>query len=88
MLCQAFCDLASFGAAGLMGALWLLERKLSRQRDEQLTECHHRITRDEQRLTALTAALDNNTAALARFTETQRHLERLILSLGKGEIHA
>jgi len=66
------CDLASFGAAGLMGAMWLWERKLSRHREEQLSEAHSRIIRDEERLGKLTHVVDQNTAAIARFTEVQR----------------
>ena len=67
-------DLASFGAAGLMGALWVWERRLSRTREEQLTESHGRILRDEQRLSRLSEVIDHNTDAIARFTETQRQL--------------
>jgi len=65
-------DLASFGAAGLMGTMWLWERKLSRHREEQLTEAHGRIMRDEQRLGKLTQVVELNTAAIARFAEIQR----------------
>lgn len=65
-------DLTSFGAAGIMGAMWLWERRSSRQREEQLTQAHGRIVRDEQRLGKLTEVVEQNTAAIARFTETQR----------------
>ena len=33
-------DLASFGAAGLMGTMWLWERRLNRLREQQLTDAH------------------------------------------------
>jgi len=69
---NTLCDLASFGAAGLMGAMWLWERKLSRTREDQLTEAHGRIVRDEQRLGRLVDVVEQNTAAVAGFTETQR----------------
>ena len=65
-------DLASFGAAGLMGGMWLWERRASRQREEQLTQAHERIMRDEQRLGQLTEVVEHNTAAITRFIETQR----------------
>lgn len=79
-------ELTSFGAAGLMGAMWLWERRLNRLREEQLNDCHQRIGRDEQRLDALTTALEHNTAAITRFGETQRQLERAITHLGQ-ELH-
>lgn len=65
-------DLTSFGAAGLMGAMWLWERKLSRVREEQIDRSHERIMRDEERLDKLTQVLEQNTAAISRFHEMQR----------------
>ncbi len=66
--------LANFGAAGLMGAMWLWERRLSRTRERQLSEAHDRILRDEQRLGLLTRVVEHNTAAVARFAETERQV--------------
>ena len=65
-------DLASFGSAGLMGTMWLWERRLSRLREQQLSDSHERIMRDEQRLDKFTQVVEQNTAAIARFHETQR----------------
>jgi hypothetical protein len=65
-------DIASLGAAGVMGAMWLWERKANRQREEQLTASHERIVRDEERLDKLTQVVEQNTAAFVRFNETQR----------------
>ena len=79
-------DLTSFGAAGIMGAMWLWERKNSRQRDEQLNEAHARILRDEQRLTGLIEVVEQNTAAVARFTETQHFIRQALAEL-KEEMH-
>lgn len=76
-------DLASFGAAGLMGAMWLWERKISRTREEQLTAAHGRILRDEQRLGQLTDVVEHNTAAITRFTETQRQVVETLKDLVK-----
>lgn len=67
-------DLASFGAAGLMGAMWLCERRLSRRREEQLDDTHGRIARDEERLGKLTQVVEQNTIAITRFTEIQREM--------------
>jgi len=74
-------DLASFGAAGLIGAMWLWERKLTRLREYQLNEAHSRILRDEQRLEKLTQVVEHNTGAVARFTETQRQMMETLKDL-------
>jgi len=65
-------DLASFGAAGIMGAMWLWERRASVQRERELTESHARIMRDEERLNKLTEVVAQNTAAIMQFYDLQR----------------
>lgn len=74
-------DLTSFGAAGIMGAMWLWERKSSTKRERQLDEAHERIQRDEQRLEKLTEVVAQNTAALTRFDQTQRETCLLLQQL-------
>jgi hypothetical protein len=78
-------DLASFGAAGLMGGMWLWERRNSRTREEQLTEAHGRIIRDEQRLSELVEVVEHNTAVMTRFAETQQFVRQAMADL-KEEI--
>ena len=79
-------NLASFGAAGMMGAMWLWERTLSRNRERQLSEAHGRLLRDEQRLSKLVQVVEHNTDAVARFTETQRQVVDALKDLVK-ELH-
>ncbi len=74
-------DLASFGVAGLMGGMWLWERRSSRMREEQLTDAHRRIVRDEQRLGKLIEVVEHNTAAVTRFTETQHFVRQALTDL-------
>ncbi|MBN1555674.1 MAG: hypothetical protein JXA11_13095 [Phycisphaerae bacterium] len=81
-------DLTSFGAAGLMGAMWLCERKLNRSREQQLTEAHQRIQRDEEKLACLTDVIDKNTAALVRFVEHQKEQTRILHELKEELRHA
>ena len=76
-------DLATFGTAGLMGALWLWERKLSRLREEQLTAAHDRILRDEARLRMLTQVVEQNTSAISRFGEIQRETIETLRDLAR-----
>lgn len=70
----AITDLANFGTAGLMGAMWLWERRTSRQRDQQLDESHSRILSDRIQLDQLITLVRQNTEALTRLTTTQEQL--------------
>jgi len=79
-------DLTSMGAAGVMGAMWLWERRSSAQRERELSESHERIMRDEQRLDKLTQVVEQATAAITRFEQTQREMSGFIKHLLK-EIH-
>lgn len=79
-------DLANFGAAGLMGAMWLGERRLSRRREEQIDDAHARIARDEQRLSQLVEVVRQNTAAISQFLETQRQVADTLTHLGKEKV--
>ncbi len=81
-------DLTGFGSAGLMAMLWLWERRLSRLREEQLSESHARIRRDEQRMTAVAEAMERNTAAFTRFCQIQGQLERTLAQLAQEVNHA
>jgi hypothetical protein len=74
-------DVANLGAAGIMGAMWLWERRWSRTREQQLSDAHERIIRDEQRLEQLTRVVEQNTGAMTRFTETQRQVVESIREL-------
>lgn len=74
-------DLANLGAAGLMGGMWLWERRTSRQREEELTAAHGRIIRDEQRLAGLMQVVEHNSQALARLCETQHSIRQALAEL-------
>ena len=72
-------DLTSLGAAGMMGAMWLWERRTSQQRETQLDEAHTRIMGDHVQLDQLIAVVKQNAEALSRLSATQ---EQLIRQLG------
>ena len=82
-------DFTSFGAAGLMGAMWLWERKTSRQREEQLDEAHARILGDRVQLEQLIDVVKKNTEAMTRLSASQdqlvRRLDRVQQANPKGE---
>src|SRR3954471_5361962 len=69
-------DFTSFGAAGLMGAMWLWERRTSRQREDQLDEAHVRILGDRVQLEELMSVVRQNAEAIARLCTTQDQLLR------------
>lgn len=69
-----FDTITNLGAAGLMGAMWLWERRTSRQREQQLDEAHDRICADRVGLEELMSVVRQNAEALARLTVTQEQL--------------
>jgi hypothetical protein len=68
--------LASFGAAGLMGAMWLWERRLSQKREAQIDEAHARILGDRVQLEQLMLVVKQNAEAITRLSGTQDQLVR------------
>jgi hypothetical protein len=59
-------QLPGLGAAGLMGAMWLWERKTSQKREQQIDESHARIVADRVQLDTLAELVRANTQALTR----------------------
>lgn len=80
-------DVTGFGAAGLMGAMWLWERRMSRDQEQRLADAHHRILRDEERLEKFTQVVEHNSAALERFNETQRLIVETLKDLTREVQH-
>lgn len=58
-------NLSSLGAAGLIGAMWLWERKQSSQRENQLDAAHARILSDGVKLEALMDLVKSSTEAMS-----------------------
>ncbi len=73
-----FNDLTSLGASGIMGAMWLWERRMSRQRETQLDEAHTRILSDRVQLEELIRVVETNSEAMSRLTASQEQLIRQI----------
>lgn len=64
----AVSELTSFGAAGLMGAMWLWERNTNRTREEQLTAVHDRVMGDRIQIDSLVEIVQQNTQAMTRLS--------------------
>lgn len=70
--------LAQFGTAGLIGWMWLTERRAAAQRERQLTEAHDRILAERACFDLLVAAIKENTRALATLESGQRALAAVL----------
>ncbi len=69
-------DLSSLGVAGLMGLMWLWERRASQKREQQLDEAHARILNDRIALEQLMNIVRQNAEALTRLTAAHEQLLR------------
>ena len=69
-------SLTSLGAAGLMGAMWLWERRTSQKREAQIDEAHARILGDRVAIDQLMSVVRQNAEAIARLCTTQDQLLR------------
>ncbi len=69
-------QLTSFGVAGLMGAMWLWERRSSQKREQQIDESHARILGDRVQLDVLMSVVRQNAEAFSRLSATQEQLLR------------
>lgn len=63
-----------FGAAGLIGMLWILERRASAQRERQLSEAHQRLMSRDREIESLLLVVKDNTVAMKSLEFTQRRL--------------
>lgn len=70
--------LAEFGVAGLMGALWVWERMMTRRRESQLTTAHERLMHQRVQLRELMRTVHRNTRAIERFDQTQHSLKAIL----------
>ena len=69
-------QLTSFGVAGLMGAMWLWERRNSQKREQQIDDAHARILGDRVQLDVLMAVVRQNAEAITRLSATQEQFLR------------
>jgi hypothetical protein len=62
-------QIANLGVAGLMGSMWLWERRTSRQREQQIDEAHARIMSDSVQIDQLMDLVRHNTEAMAKLQQ-------------------
>jgi hypothetical protein len=73
-------SITSLGAAGIIGWMWLWERRTGRDREAQLDQAHQRIIADQIHLETVLHTLAANTEAVTKLIavceEMARELER------------
>ena len=75
-------QLTNLGVAGIMGAMWLWERRTSQQREQQLDDAHARILADKIQLDQLMDTVRTNTQARTQLASTQEQLLDRIAEYG------
>ena len=66
--------ISQFGAAGLIGTLWILERRHASVRDRQLAEAHRHLIETDRDRAILLDVVKENTRAIAALEASQRRL--------------
>ena len=81
MEAEIFATLTQFGVAGLIGWMWLSERRAGAERERLVSESHERLMEQRVQLEALMTVVRDNTRAVAAVEAAQRSvataLERL-----------
>jgi biopolymer transport protein ExbB/TolQ len=72
---------AQFGAAGIVGWMWLSERRAAAVREKQLAEAHERLINERQNLDVVLRALENSTRTLTALEVGQRQVVELLTRL-------
>lgn len=65
-------SIAQLGAAGLIGWMWLAERRAGAARETQLRELHDRLMQERPQIAALLSVVQDNTRALSALDVGQR----------------
>jgi len=74
--------ITQFGAAGLIGVLWIIERRHAMTRDRQLNEAHVALTTMRSESESLLTVVKENTRAITALEGSQRELVRWLERLG------
>jgi hypothetical protein len=83
-----FANLTQFGTAGLIGWMWLVERRAASERERQAAELHERLMQDRRGLEIAVEALRENTRVLGAVEAAQRSLLAVVERLHPRETRA
>lgn len=70
--------LAQFGTAGLIGWMWLTERRAAAARERELHEAHDRLIHERRALELLVQAVREQSRVLGAIEASQRSLLNLL----------
>jgi len=70
-------EIAQYGIAGMMGMLWILERRHSMQRERELTDTHQRLMSQREELSELIKVVQDNSVALTVLENSQARLVQI-----------
>ena len=74
---EALTIISQFGPAGLLGLLWIMERRHASLRDRQLSETHQSLTTRQNEIGVIIDVVRDNTRAIVSLEQTQRQMLRL-----------
>jgi hypothetical protein len=77
--------LSQFGAAGLIGVLWLIERRQAAHRERQLDEAHRQVVSRERELDSLLRVVQENTRAINSLQLSQKRLLNFLARRSSAE---
>lgn len=69
---EILASLTQFGVAGLVGFMWVVERRAAGDRERQLEETHARLMQEQTQLSVLMQMLRDNTRVLTALEVGQR----------------
>lgn len=75
--------LTQFGTAGLIAWMWLVERRATAARDQQLTAAHERLLEQRTQIDSLLRVIADNTRAVAALESGQRAITSLLDTLAR-----
>lgn len=76
---------AQLGAAGVIGWMWLSERRGAVERERELRDSHAVVMGQRESIAALVELVRESTRVMAGLEAQQRRLEVVIERLGRGE---
>jgi len=79
---EVVASVTQFGVAGLIGWMWMTERRAAAGREKQVGEAHDRLMRERRELELLVDVVRENTRALAAVEAGQRALADAVERLG------
>ncbi|MBA4040091.1 MAG: hypothetical protein C0468_07215 [Planctomyces sp.] len=77
--------MAQFGAAGLVGWMWLSERRTAAVREGQVAEAHEKLMEQQTKVEMVVRAIEANTRALTSLEVGQGHLLRYLDNAARRE---